>query len=155
MKTVEVRPGVLHYVKENGNIKKIEYYNKNGVLDRKDGPAYTLYQELYGCEDWCPYYVKTKKWYANGNITKEEHYNFEETITKRYEYKGNIVFRTTYYYDNGNIKKIAYINTDRQYHREDGPAVTIYNEDGSILAKQYYYNGKKISNELQLLVLSS
>lgn len=155
MRKVLVRPGVFHYIKENGSIKKIEYYNENGVLHRENLPAYTLYQELYGCEDWCPYYIKTKKWYADGHITKEEHYNVEETITRKYEYNGDIVFRTTYYYDNGNIKKIAYINTDRQYHREDGPAVTIYNEDGSILAKQYYYNGKKIANELQLLVLTN
>lgn len=61
----------------------------------------------------------------------------------------------TYRWDNGNIKKVIYLNEDKQYHNSTAPAVTIYNKDGSILDQQYYYNGKKLENMLQLLVLTS
>lgn len=61
----------------------------------------------------------------------------------------------TYRCNNGNIKKVVYLNEDKQYHNSTGPAVILYHKDGSIMDQQYYYNGKRLENELQLLVLSS
>jgi hypothetical protein len=61
----------------------------------------------------------------------------------------------TYRWDNGNIKKVIYLNKDKQYHNSTAPAVILYHKDGSIMDQQYYYNGKKIANELQLLVLTN
>ena len=48
------------------------------------------------------------------------------------------------YYPNGKLKKIKYFNNKRELHKEDGPALIVYNEDGSIKEEHWYINGEYI-----------
>ena len=50
--------------------------------------------------------------------------------------------RKVEYYDNGNIKSLIY-SKNGYYHREDGPAYQIWNEDGILIKMIYYFNGNK------------
>jgi len=51
-----------------------------------------------------------------------------------------------YYYENGNIK-IEYYYINGNSHRENGPADIWYYENGSIKCEYYFINGKQLTKE--------
>ena len=77
-------------------------------------------------------------------------------ITKEVYYKNNKIHRDNgpaviEYYDNGN-KEREYYYKDGKQHNDKGPGFISYNEDGSIKNKTYWLNGNKVKDELQLSI---
>lgn len=153
MKKVEVRKNVFYTLKKNNDIYKREWLDNNGELHRENGPAYILYS--FSGVDECYYkYVKTKRWYNHGIITKLIHYDTNEVPAVEYKYKEGILTEYINYHTNGNVKTKTYFNEKKKWHNENGPAHIEYNENGEILKQLYYLNGKQV-DELKFLVLSS
>lgn len=49
-----------------------------------------------------------------------------------------------YYFPNGKVKKQVW-HKDLSLHREGGPAIIVYNPDGSVKAEKYYLEGEEVS----------
>jgi hypothetical protein len=60
------------------------------------------------------------------------------------------------YYDNDkkNIHYEYYFR-DNRIHREDGPAVIFYYEDGNIESEEYYYNGERIEDIFKIEIMKA
>jgi antitoxin component YwqK of YwqJK toxin-antitoxin module len=122
---IEMSNGEKHYILENGGKKiisylKEEWFDKDGKLNREDGPANTEY-------------------YKNGNIEFELY-----SLNGKFHREDGPA--TVYYYENGSIfSKFYYLNG--QINREDGPATIYYCETGGILSENYYLNGIQYSKK--------
>lgn len=128
MEKIEVRKGCFVTRLKDGTLKNKEWYDENGNLHRDSGPAkinYRYNEEIDDC------YIASKYWYNHGILV---HYS----IYTNYE----IPIRDRYY------------NAKGQYHREGGPAIITYDDCGEIIEEQYYINGKRIKNELQIQIIN-
>lgn len=155
-------PAVFRYFKtafwredEYGYIKEVVYFN-NGVLERTDGPAWIEYfigppftntqYYSYGPIDQITYHlngeVYKKSDYAvtsfhkNGNLKNKSHYKDETDLPSEIRY-----------HNNGVISKEIYTNDSYNFHRNNGPALKSYRDDGSVEYEIFYRNGQK-HNEL-------
>jgi antitoxin component YwqK of YwqJK toxin-antitoxin module len=50
------------------------------------------------------------------------------------------------YYPNGNKEKEFWYN-EKVLHREDGPSIVLYNEDGSINSERWFLNGVELDEK--------
>ena len=64
------------------------------------------------------------------------HENF--VITNHNNNKQNMIELSI---EDGQIRKVEY-SKGREYHREDGPALTRYHENGNVAGEYYFQNGK-------------
>ena len=128
-------PAWIEYCKD-GSISYLEYC-LNGEKHRKDGPAIIWYNED-GSIDALYYYL-------NGREFTEENY------FKLISSKNRITVLFDDFDDNASSKEYY---LDDKLHREDGPAVIVFLEDGSIWCENYYLNGKQYSKEEYLKLIS-
>lgn len=98
---------------KNGNIRIVRYFNNNGKLHRKNGPAVISY--LIDGEK------NEERYFINGEMHRKD--------------RPAII----YYVNNEENLKEYWING--KLHRIDGPAVIWYFENGRIDIKNYYING--------------
>lgn len=96
----------------SGELTSQEWY-ETGKLHRTDGPAKIVYAT--------PYQAQIDTWYLNGEHYRTTTYDFNTSKPSQDEwFKGG----------------------EDNRHRDDGPAVVRYNEDGSISTEEYYQNNE-------------
>lgn len=125
----------------------VYYYDKDGKLHNENGPARILFSVVGNkfILDECVYYIHGLESRKNGPSCIYYHNNrVSSELYKVYgKYNSNLNKPSIIeYYDDGVIRKEEWRNEKNCYHRENGPAVICYNEDGSITAKVYYYDGR-------------
>ena len=80
-------------------------------------------------------------------------------LTNEIHYKNNKIHRddgpaVIEYYDNGNKRSECYYK-DGKKHNDKGPGFISYHEDGRIKNKTYWLNGKKVKDALQIAILET
>lgn len=119
-------------------------YFIDGKPHRHDGPAYILNSWAYGEarpieEKW---YLKGKPYRKDGpaNIMYREH-DGEVELETFYNDWGRVSLYRKYY--NGSISaEHFYDENGINYHREDGPAYTIYYNNGQVSEERYHIRGQ-------------
>jgi len=95
-------------------------------------------------EVWERYEFKTGKYlaYRTGGPAHIRYYDTGGISYEEYFRDENIVRAIEYYESEFIPLREWYFNSAGEMHREDGPAIIIYNEDGSIKGASYYLDGK-------------
>lgn len=65
-----------------------------------------------------------------------------EYVDRLYSHRERGPAKITYYGDNGNIRSALFFKNGRN-HRSDGPAVLVYNKDGTLRTVGWFLNGRK------------
>lgn len=116
---------------KNGNVHYAKYL-VNGQLHKTNGPAETFYAENGK--------KKSEKWLINGEMQKEFYY-FEDSGSVAEQ---KIVIGTNaillQWYENGQLKQETHYE-NHKIHKPDGPAVILWNEDGSLDEAIYAFKG--------------
>lgn len=118
-------PAFIRY-DENKNVKSEQWF-KQGYCHRGDGlPAYICYNENGD--------ITTKHWLISGSYSR----NDDLPVIVNYYANGKTKLQAwcTGYFSMSNVK----------LHREGGPAVIEYTEDGVISNQEWWSNGKKALN---------
>lgn len=103
------------------NILYSETWKTDGKLDRKVSPAIIIYHK-----NGQP---KILQWYRNGESYRENN----EAIYEKY-YETGVIWQKSW--GNGEI-----------VHREDGPAIIRYNENGKVEEEEWYLNDKSFRRD--------
>ena len=99
---------------------KIFNFKKNGVVDRIDGPAkIKLIDDKIAEVDFC----------RNG-----------------IEFVGTNVPSKIRFYENGDVKMIIYSNANQEISRTNGPAMILYNQDGTV-EEEFFINGERFTQK--------
>ena len=130
----------------NGNLKREEWRDKNGDLDRVDGPAFIVYFENGTIEE--------EQWWRNGKFHRDDGpaytgYYPDGTIRTESWWKDGELHRDNapagiIYNEDGTIGEEHWWQDD-ELHRADGPARIFYSQDGDIEREQWWQYGEKIA----------
>lgn len=136
----------------NGEVKRISYI-KNDCWHNEDGPSTV---GLFSDSIILNYYLNDIQYNPNGpsNIVYNKHQIYP---SKRIEICEGVTipdFSDSSIYQNKQLVKETYTNKYGLLHREDGPAIIMYN-NGKIIKEKYYINGEEQDELTYLVKISS
>jgi len=137
---------VEHY--ENGNIKKIEVRNEEGLFHNDNGPAEQSWYKN-GQEKRRVYWIKDKTHNENGPAYQEWYENGQESSREywlnRKLHNENGPARQIWH-ENGKEKCRVYFLND-ELHNKNGPAYQKWYENGQEISREYWINDKELTEE--------
>lgn len=162
----------VEFYSSNGNVQEQQWYNSRGELDRNNGPAKIILLLEDGSSLEEVWYKNGKIHRKNGPALigiRNDHVVYERYMIesvlhrkgglaaeinywidnhrKEYElfYINGKPYRRIDYHHNGLIFNEVWYDSKERYHKRDGPAFVEYDEDGNIVAEEFYIHGNLIS----------
>jgi hypothetical protein len=143
----ENKPAIIQYREGTNDILWSEWL-LNGARHREDGPAFILYNENGK--------LIREEWYLNGvrhnvNGPAMIYYNDNGVPIKEEWYFNNLQHRENgparFLRDEFGNMKVNYWMRNGRFHNSTRPAIVNFDTHGNITSKQYYYEGKRVSND--------
>lgn len=131
----------LRYDSEEASISSI-HHMKYGVHHNELGAAIKNY--------YPDGRINSKQWYINGSfaigLCKITYYPHGTVMNFIIKHDDNIMIIYRYSPDSI-LYSITYINKEELIHRDDGPAVIEYHDDGETIKREEYYKNDKLHRE--------